>query len=261
MAKKIICTVTKEKLEDLYSTLCVRAEAQANALNQGVTEAESKKYKDEAKEALDAYNKAATTMAYESWHNGDDSIQTMIKAGYIPGLKRYSCKQDKTSGIYKATVSDTKGKISLVGYQMIIGKGDFHDPEWFIKAQKLAYIVANALNDALGKVEGFSYAVDEAAKAFDFAENADPKSTRSVVSALQQVADSILFIPTKTKAGAEVNTLKMRSIEWGYIRECMTRQGTDIGSVVIGNTEKMAELVADVMYLMLNGKGYSIVEG
>lgn len=204
-----------------------------------------------ADEALSAYNLAVTEEAYDNWAVTDDPMRSMLTARYVPAVKRVTFKRDKKTGLFTGSIADNKTKVDLVHYQVTRGKAAFHDSDWFTLAQKLAYVLANCINTELGGDPAFRYEVDSAAIAFDFAPDADPASKKSRVKAVQACVDAIYW-----DGSADVNGLKVTSHDVAYIMNCITRQGKDALSVVIGNTSKMAELLADVCYRLLVGGKY-----
>lgn len=247
-----------EKLQKLREELEAAALAWADGINAGKPERETKGLKDATKGVLDAFNQEKTKAVYAEWAAGENPIETAIRALYIPGLKKVKVAPDKKTGIYHATISDANVKISLIDMQMQCGAYLFHDARWCDYAQKLAYLTANAVDESLGHCKDFQYIIDRSAQLFDFAVNADPKSNKSMVKAIQFVVNAILYIPVQDKNGVEVNALKATNKEWAYIRESITRQGKNAGEVEIGSYAKMVELITDAMYIILTEGKYAL---
>ena len=242
------------ELKELYDGLVQKVADAVEAVNGGKSATEVKAAKKTAKDALAQYNGEVAVACYKKWAEDGNVVETACRVRFIPGIKRINYKTDDKTGVTTGTIADGTAKASLVDILRIVGGRDFHSPDWFDRAQKLAFILANALNEALGKNPAFVYQVEAAAQAFNFADNADPRSTASIVKALQSTVDAIHYVPVKNKKDAEVNSMKVTSQHWAYIENCMTAQGKNVGEVCIGNTHKMAELIADVIHLIMTGK-------
>lgn len=255
-------TVSKPLSTKLYEDMTAKALACAEAQNAGKSKTDVDALKKSASDAMALYNEQIAKEVYQKMASDGDAVKTALTVRFIEGTKKISYKADKATGHVSAVVSPAQAKIDLPMMQKTIGVEHFADPSWFSMIQKLAFIIANALNKSLSDSATFVYQIDDAAKAFEFAPDADPTSAKSVVKALQKCADAILFVPKADKSGNTVNAIKMTSVHWTYIRECMTRQGKDVGEVAVGGTSKMSELVADAINLViLEKKPFASVEG
>lgn len=262
---KIERGITMEKmLQEYYDAMIAEANKVADAMNEKKSADDIKAAKKIAKTAMDKYNDEAAKLAYRTWaaeNDGEKAVEIAIRTLYIPGAKSVTYKAPKDSTVVSAKVNDAKIKINLVKLAETIGKERFHSEGWFNATQKLAYVIANRLNKSLGNDPMFQYAVDEAAKEFQFPADADPTSNNSIVKALQTVVDGILYIPETNKKGETVNAIKMENKHWTVIRESMTNGTGEPGQVGICGTGKMSELVADEIYVVLNKKNTSLVAG
>lgn len=244
----------KEMLEDAQ----VKANAAAEAINGGKTQKEISKLKEIAKAAVDSYNDAAARKAYREWAEAGDAIKTALTVLYVPHAKKVSYPVDNESGKAKAKIADGKIEINLSVIEETIGTKHFHDESWFTKVEALGLIIADKLNEDLGNDEGFVYEVREKTKEFSFAENADIHSKNSMVKAVQEIVDAILFIPQKNKKGKEVNAIKVEGPHWVTIRESLTGRG-GVGKVGISNTAILSTLIAEQCYQILNKKKNALV--
>ena len=255
-------TTNKPVSVKLYEDLIAKATKCADAQNDGKPKADVDALKKSASDALLAYNEQVTKEAYLKMAEAGDAVKAALTVRYVDGVKRVSYKADKNTGHVTAVISAAQAKIDLPTMCKVIGREHFAAPNWFAMTQKMAFVIANALNRELSDNPAFIYAIDDAAKAFDFAPDANPASTKSVVKALQACADAILFVPTTDKSGESVNTIKMTSRHYAYIRECMTRQGKEVGEVIVGGTSKMSELIADAIHLVIvEKKPFLTVDG
>lgn len=239
-----------QTLAQLMEDVTKKAGDCAKAINEGKPQKEIKTLRKAASDAMTKYNEQVAFTVYKEWAEKGDAIQTALRTLYVPGAKKISYKSNASEYTY-VEVSDAKIKINLPEMQTVIGIQHFHEEDWFTKVGSLAWIIANAVNKNLGDNPAFAYRVSEAAKVFRFSDAADITSIKSIVSALQQTADGILFIPTTTKKGKDVNAIKMTSASWWYIRESMTKQGKEPGHVDIYGEDKMSELVADAMHVIM----------
>lgn len=229
------------------------------AMNDGKTQKAIKNLQKIAKEAEDAYNAEVERLQYLAWAEEGSPVETAIRERFVRNGKKVAYKTTDT-GRYYQEITDAEFKADLLAMEAVVGSDGFHDADWFTKVQKLAVLLANSLNKQLSNNPNFQYLVDEAVSEFKFADDADLSSDASAIKALQQTVDSILFIPIKNKKGDEVNRLKVIKPAWVSISQSMTKQGKDPGSVSIGKTGKMCELVMDAMHCLLTGKPFKLVK-
>ncbi len=242
----------KEIVAEKFAALEVASQAVANAINAGTSEKEMKPLKDAAKNALREYNAENEGYYYLSLVEtfGEGALKEGIKAFHVPGAKRVSYRPDKKTNRYTAKIQDDRtATIDLLAFVDIVGIDLFHDPDWYTKTQKFAFVVANSINKALGEDPGFSYAVDEAAKAFNFASDADPASANSGRKALQACVDGIVFIPSDKDP--EKNAIKVEKRHWQFIRETMAGKGKEKAQVMVRGTAGVAALITEVISVLL----------
>ena len=245
-------------LEELYTDLSEKAGKVCTAMNDGAPQKDVTALKQAAKKAEVAYNTEAARLKFLSWADDGDPLEEAIRERYVDTGKKAFYKSTDT-GRYFVEIHDFKFKVDLIHLRDTLGIERFHQSDWFTKVQKLALILANALNENLSKNPQFRYAVDEAAETFEFADGANLGSDASILKALQQTFDSILFLPIKNKKGEEVNRIKAIKPAWVSISQSMTRQGADPGHVAISGTGKMTELVVDAMHCLLTGKKFKLI--
>lgn len=246
---------TNKTLEELYSELVAEAvKAVEIANDKEKTDADLKAAKKLMQEALNRYNDKAACDAYTAWAAEGSPVYTALKTLYVPQAKTARLTRDKESGDMKYTIDDNKTlKIDLNKMMETIGSEHFHDRRWVGGAQKMCFILAGNLSKELGCRADFQHFLKEAGKAFEFAPDADLTSNNSAVKALQTVVDMIIFDPIENKKGEMVNKYKMEKKHFAYLQQCITRQGKNPGEVLMGNPGKLAELVCDLMYCVING--------
>lgn len=240
--------ITKEKLAGLYAAMEEASQNIADALNEGKAEKDVKPLKEKCKAATNDYNSANEEYYYCSLveKHGADALKEGIRIYKLPGAKKPSQREDKKTGRYMSQVKDDKkAVIDLLNFMDIIGIDQFANEDWFARTQKFAFIVANAINKALGEDPEFTYMVDDAAKAFDFAKDADPASNASGRKALQSCVDAIVFIPSEKDA--EKNALKAEKKHWAFVRETMSAHGKGKLEVTVRGTAGVAALIAEVV--------------
>lgn len=240
----------------------------AKAYNNKEKKSTLKALKKMANEACNTYNLELSKATYRQWAKEGDAVKTAIRSLYVPNAQRLSFKTDDDDYM-TVVLSDTQYEVNLPQMQATLGAGVFADSDWFNKCEKLAFIVANALNEHLNDSAMFNFNIAEASKEFSFPKGIDPLSDEGVVHALQCVFDSILFIPENggengksksKKKNAGENLIKTRvkedkrgvkySVEWQYIRESMTQNG-GVGVVTVCNTGKFTSYILHAMHLIL----------
>ena len=259
--------VNTEKLDSLYDEAYEKANTAARAMNEGKPMKEIKSLKKIATDAVSAYNTEAAHVAYKRWveEGGDKKdyvIKTAIRNRFIPGVKKLSFKETKNSGTMYAKFDDvTNAKIDFVDLAKTVGYDRFANEDWINACGKLAFIIAGYVNNSLAADPGFQYIIKEAAAAFNFPVDVNPSTKENVMVALQQVFDYICFIDDgngKNVISVSVNSAGECSA-WNYIMQCMTRQGREVGNVLISGTGKIVELVHDCMNIAMTHKDYLLI--
>ena len=252
--------ITKERVNEKYEAMETKASELADAYNEGSSEPIIKAKKKALTEAVDAYNQENEEYYYSCLveKHGDDALKIGVRDYYIPGAKKAQAKKDRESGRYEGKIGGTKIPINLRTFQRLHGATPyFHEEDWFVKAQAFAFIVANALNDDLGKDPSFSYAVEAAAKEFKFADDANPASQSSGLKALQACVDAVVFIELQNSGKNELKCIKKH---WKFVREAMTRKTANAkGKISIVNTAAMAALICELTSVMLGDGNVSLV--
>lgn len=208
-----------------------------------------------AANAVDAYNDELAKATYKEWDVMGDAVKTALRERVVRQCLSVTYKVDEDSDVMAASFNSVAIKVKLTVLAETIGKDKFASADWFTKVQRLAWIIAGALNRKLGENPHFCYEVDEATKQFRFPDDIDPHTEEGCITALQQVFDSILFIPDKDGK----NVIGANEKAWTCIRESLTKQGSAIGSVAISGTGKMTELVADAMHTVITNGDFTLV--
>ena len=245
-------------LEELNAVMREKGAEVVVAINDGKGDKVIKALKKAAKDAESAYNAEVARLQYIAWRDEGNPMETAIRERNIPNGKKLYYKTTDTGRTY-LEVNDYQFKVDLLELENAIGVEHFHEGDWFVKIQKLAYLLANALNKQLSNNADFRYEVEQAAMEFDFGEGADFTSDASILKALQITVDSILFMPIRNKAGIEVNRIKVIKPAWTCIAQSMTKQGSKPGEVAISGGNKMCELVTDVIHCIITGKKFKLV--
>ena len=241
-------TITKEMLAQKYAAMEEASQAIADALNEGKAEKDVKPLKETCKTATNDYNKANEEYYYNSLvaKYGPDALKEGVKTYSLPGAKKPSQREDKKTGRYMSQVKDDKkAVIDLINFMDIIGIDYFANADWFTRTQRFAFIVANAINKALGEDPEFAYHVDKAAQEFEFADDADPASANSGRKALQACVNAIVFIPSEKDESK--NMLKVEKRHWAFVRETMSAHGKGKLEVSVRGTAGVAALITEVV--------------
>lgn len=237
-------------LIELKEAMSLAAANAADAMNEGKPQKVIKNLKDIAKGKEEDYNAEVARLKFLEWKEEGDPVGAALRARYVENGKRISYKTTDTGRVIPE-INDIKFKVSLHDLCDCVGAEYFYAEDWDLKVQKLALLLANALNKQLSNDPGFEYMVEKAAAEFEFADGADIASDTSIIKALQQTVDAIHFIPTKNSKGVDVNKIKVIKPAWVYIAQSMTKQGRDPGAVSIYGAAKMSELVADVAHVIM----------
>lgn len=252
--------VSTEKMDSLYDAAVEKANVAAQAMNEGKPLKDIKELKKLATNAMAEYNNEAAHVVYRRWAEEGDAVKTAIRIRYIPGFKRLSFKETKSGTTY-AKIDDGKSKIDFIDLAETIGYEKFSNENWIDACQKLAYILAGFKNDSLNADSAFKYIIKESAEMFKFPVDINPTTKEGVMIALQQVYDYICFIDDgngRNRISVRTNRLG-ECVSWNYISECMTRQGNEVGAVLLSGAAKIVELVADCMNLDLTCGDYKLL--
>lgn len=242
-------------LDEMMNGIVEAASAYARAYNDGAKKSELKVLKSAANDACSKYNLELSKATYRQWAKEGDPVKTAIRNLFVPGTKKLSFKTDDENYM-TVHILDSQFECNLPQMQATLGTGVFNDPKWFAKAEKLAFIVSNHLNQTMNNSPLFKYEVSQAAKDFEF-DGIDPLSEEGVGIALQSVIDAILFIEDPENSGENLIKARMRedesgkySPEWNVIYHSMTaRDG--VNSLKVANTGMFTTLVMEAMNRIL----------
>lgn len=259
--------LTSKLLETLQADYEAKVNAYVSSYNgHKATRKELKELKKLSGAAIDKYNLALCDEQYRAWDAEGDAVKTAIRLRKVPNCVKVSFKVNDDTDVMSAIYSSIGIKANLPAMQKVIGAEKFHDPKWFSMVGKLAWLCAGRLNMELGDNRNFNYEIDDATRAFEFPNGVKPYDDAGVIAALQQVFDAILMVPGKD--GKNIIDAATEYHENGavfnraltMIRESMTHQGNEVGTVAIGGTGKMSELVADAMHILLTSGSFGLYE-
>lgn len=259
MAKK---GMTKEEAgkareERLWTDVNRVAAEYCQKVNEGRPEKEQKAAKKLVSSTLESFNAEHRKNQYLAWDNAPEgAVKSAIYQRFVPQCKRVSYKSEN-GGPLTPEFSDVMQKADLPEMAVALGMDRFAKTDWFVKLQKLAFLHATKLSRRINGDANFEYMCSDAAKEFKFTDD-KTFSDANFFQALQTVFDAILMVPDESGN----NTIKIHleeddngvpfCKEWAVITESITHQGNKPGSVNIGSTSKMSELVADCMYVLVN---------
>lgn len=245
-----------KELKAIYDEAITKAGEFVTACNDGANQKTRKELKKGAQAAMERYNDALANATYKAWAKEGDAVLTALRVYYIPDAKRVTFKVTDDNVTY-LEVNEAKVKVNLPNMMNAIGPKHFHDHKWLRMSEKLAWLVASALNSKFDENPAFQYKIEDASAAFEFPEDVKPGTAKGINIALQQIFDSVIFIDD----GKGKNKLKVYSndnkecVQWVCIRESMTHQGKEPGTVAISSAGKMHELIGDCLHQMVtNGK-------
>ena len=239
----------------------------AQIMNDGETDQDILKAKKKnLKNAVSAYNLELSHYWYRKWAEDGNAVLKALTLRFVPDAVKVNVVKDEDSGWYYAeeTSDGVKMKVSLPDIQNVLGRGVFAESDWAQKCNKLAFLYAGKIARNLRAEKALKYRIPDSAREFEFSEEyGSVYSNAFFIHALQCVYDSILMIPDDETGE---NTIKVRpdydddgvvfSPEWEYVTDCFKKQGSEVGIVLLGNLAKMAELIADTMYLSITGGEY-----
>jgi len=256
-------------LDSMLNGVLNDAAAYADAYNNGSNRKTLKALKSKATEAVKEYNLALSRSYYRQLAKQGEPVKAAIRSLYVPGTKRLQFKTDDEDRMVAILRDDKTYEVSLPMMQATIGAGAFNDAKWFNKAEKLASLMANVLNDRTIQSSLFKYDIAQASHDFNFGDGVDPYSNEGVITALQEVFDAILFIPDEDHAERNLIHTHMKvdkagqynSVEWEYIKHSMIGNG-GVGQLVVQNTGKFTGYILHCMHLNMTNGDYGIeVEG
>lgn len=253
-------------LERMLNDALAKATSYAKAYNEGgKKKSELSALKKSAMAAMDTYNSVLAKDTYRRWNAEGDPVKTAIRSWTIPNSKKFQFKTDDDNYM-TVVVKDAECRVNLPMMQVVLGKQIFAQPNWFDKAEKLAFIIATRLNEHISNSAVFKYEIAEASSEFSFPDSINPLSDDGVVYAIQEVFDSILYIDNPDNPGTNLihTTLKMDADgnyyakEWTVIRERMTKDGGK-NTVAICNTGRFTDLIVEAMNGILTNGDFGIV--
>lgn len=259
--------------EDKLDKLDKHAHALAKALNvapgdEGEMSAkEREKANKELRELKDSYNEAAEKLAYLTWaqdaETPQECMEMAMRAINIPGIKNASVRYDKRLGVYVAKIDDAKpapsNRVNLINLQKTLGIECFNKENWFDYVQALALLFVQHMAKEMD-VGTYSYETN-IAETFSFGDKADPTSKGSMVKALQETVDAIYFVPMTKKNGTIVNAIKIDGRDYTYLKEAFSKEGNEVSSIVVKDTQNAARLIAQIIHTRLEGGTYMMSVG
>lgn len=224
-----------------------------------------KKAKDTLKGAVAAYNKKAAEDFYQDMatEHGEFAVREAIRTLYVPKSVKASTKKSKKTGKFSTAINPCDIRINLMDMMTKIGsEGFFPDAKWFGAVQRLAFIMAANLNKELAAENSeFGHILKAAGQAFEFAPDANFTSNRSCKKAMQKTIDMILYEEDPEKGDGVDNKYKINSAWLEYVNDLLCEEGDRPDEVVMRNSDKMADLVLNVLWMQLNGKKPKLVVG
>lgn len=224
-----------------------------------------KEKKDAAMAAAAKYNEELAKATYREWDKEGHAVETAIRVRYVPGTIKLSMKPNDSDVAIARVSTDNNYKANLPMMAATIGKKAFASADWFEKCEKLAYLIASRVSKHLSSGATFKYQIADASRKFSFPEGVNPMTDAGVCAALQQVYDAICMMPDeKGNNLIHVDVQKDKddgsvfSNQWTFIREAMTREGKDLGSIEIYNTGRFTGLIADAMHSAMTRRNFSI---
>lgn len=245
--------INNERIQNFYDEMQNAATNYVLAYNEhNRTKKELKAMKKLATEKVDSYNQELAKETYKSWAAEGNPVEIAIRTRFVPGCLRASFKTNDDD-VMTLKFDHIEFLANLPMMMATLGAGVFADPDWFKKVEKLTWLIAARINKKLCDSAAFVYKIEDASKEFEFPEGVNPLTDDGVVHALQEIFDSILFVPDEDGQNKIHTTMKtdtdgsVYSPEWECIRESMTKAGY-INEVLICNTGKMTEFIANAMY-------------
>lgn len=227
--------------------------------NPDTKEKDLRMLKSRIKDAADAYNEEKERQTYREWNEAGDPVLTGIRERFVPRTIKVTLKPNKLGVLVTNIIySSDSYPVSLITMESVLGDKIFASKDWFVKIEKLCFLVANRISRDLQQGIIFSD-ISEDAKAFSY-EGLDEKAPLAdvnLMAALQQVYDAICVVDDgngKNKIAVDINkdeiTGETFSAQWRYVREAMTRKA-GVGILEICNLSGFTALVLDVMHLAL----------
>lgn len=250
-----------EKLQKMNKVMNEAARAYVTAYNDGDSSRKAlQALKTKAMEAVKAYNLQLAEDTYLAWNKEGDPVRIAIRQRTVPGAVKAVFRANDDD-IMSVKFSDAELEVSLLQMQAVLGKSVFHEENWFDKVTSLHYLIVDHIYTRMGSSPEFQYGCNPT-KWFSF-EGYDPLSAEGSILALQEVFDSILFIPEDDGS----NMIKMSSFhtpngdvatkEFVTIRESVSCEG-GVNSVAVCNNAKFANLIMRAMHGILTNGSFSL---
>lgn len=246
-------------LEALNMKATTLAQKYCTAYNEGkARQKELTAAKKAANDALAQYNLELSKEQYREWAKEGNPVELAIRSLVIPNALKFSFKADDDDVMKYAVKGDNNYSVSLPMMEVVLGKGIFHEKDWFNALEKLIEVVSGYLSERAGCAK-LGYQVEEATKSFKFPKGVDPLSDEGVIICFQQVMDKILFIKGENGENLIHATAKndSRGREfnnfWTIIRESITA-AAGVNKVTICNTAMFSKYILNAMHgILTNG--------
>lgn len=250
-----------EKLDELHEQASIATrELSAAYSTDSVSKINAARVK--VKTIVDKYNAMTLDALYASYLSADSPIFQAAKDGYcrILRLNERQTKDGTLVSIEHATrVIDLRELEKKAGGRVIT-----HKARWAAYAEKLALLfAARATSDIGGDVSELmqTFKMTELARGMSLGgiksvnpRAKDPISNRSLIDAMQETMDAVLFVPVEDK---EHNKLHITSNDVAYALYTMFRKGKKELSVSMPRLSTIVTVMTEIAYKLINEKVYS----
>jgi len=243
-------------LENLFEEASIAARA-LSAAHQSDSVAAIEKAREGARIAIEAHNKAYFATLYKHYLDKEDPCREVVTDCYCRVLRLVESNTGDGVNVeldYATKVIDLRALDSAAKQRVITTKGS-----WQAYAEMLAFVLAyRATSDIGGDTKELQrlYKMSEHARGLvneDKTRKADPISNRSLVAAVQEAVNAILFIDD----GNKNNTLHITTKDVSFLLYTLFRRGRKELSVNMPRAATVISALTEVMYKLINGKCYS----
>lgn len=236
---------------DLFNHMMQMADMCCAEINEGKNQLKISDCKSAVKEATDAYNQEIAKQQYLEWEKQGNPVEIAIRERIISNRCKAVSFPTTDAGKHVVDIYNKKILVDLIEMSQYIDIKHFHSPDWFKNITHLLYLIINAFCKDKDFESAFQFKIKRAAKAFNLSEEVDITSDTTILIALQQTVDGILFIPVNSTSKKNMNRLKVTEASGIYLWNCMIIKGSRLGELSLTGTGRITEWITDIMHALL----------
>lgn len=200
------------------------------------------------------YTLEAKKACYEKCLATDDPMKEAVIMESF-GTITVKSVTDKETDLISVSVIPIDREIDLLDLHRSVKGGIGNDKAWLYKCQKLNYLMAVKVGQAIGDSKWLpenltktrdSFMMHEIAQAFEFGD-ADPVSNNQLCKTMTTIIESMVG-----KVG------KAKKADIAYLEQCYAKKDRGCRKVQLPNHSTFVKLMKDICHNTLTGEGYTV---